>query len=115
VSRLTERPLLQLFRPSPVTCAEIAPHPHPTTSAYTVARAPLSCRANAPFIRRAAPHPALNARCAMDGFDTITMSWARPQLPMQTVTGPEGHMTMPMAPMDPYDRRSAFDVETFAG
>jgi hypothetical protein len=43
----------------------------------------------------------------MDGFDTITMSWATP-MPMQTVTGPEGHMQMPMVSMDPYD-------ETFAG
>jgi hypothetical protein len=47
----------------------------------------------------------------MEGFDTITMSWATP-MPMQTVTGPEGHMSMPM---DPYDQRSAFDAETFAG
>lgn len=51
----------------------------------------------------------------MDGFDTITMSWATPQLPMQTVTGPGRHVAMPMAPMDLYDQRSAFDAETFAG
>jgi hypothetical protein len=51
----------------------------------------------------------------MDGFDTITMSWAHPAVPMQTVTGPEGHMAMPMVPMDPYDRRSTFDAETYAG
>jgi hypothetical protein len=50
----------------------------------------------------------------MDGFDTITMSWATP-MPMQTVTGPEGHMQMPMVSMDPYDQRSTFDAETFAG
>ncbi|KAH7077979.1 hypothetical protein BKA63DRAFT_410586 [Paraphoma chrysanthemicola] len=54
----------------------------------------------------------------MEGFDTITMSWATPmpmQTPMQTVTGPEGHMQMPMVSIDQYDQRSAFDAETFAG
>ena len=50
----------------------------------------------------------------MDGFDTITMSWATP-MPMQTVTGPEGQMQMPMVPMDQYDQRSTFDAETFVG
>ncbi|KAF2828361.1 acid phosphatase [Ophiobolus disseminans] len=48
------------------------------------------------------------------GFDTGTMSWLTP-MPMQTVTGPEGHMSMPMVPMDQYDQRSTFDAETFAG
>ena len=51
----------------------------------------------------------------MDGFDTITMSWANPAMPMQTVTGPEGQMGMPMVQMDQYDQRSTFDAETFAG
>ena len=47
----------------------------------------------------------------MEGFDTISMSWANP---IQTVTGPEGQLQMPMVPME-YDQRSAFDAETFAG
>jgi hypothetical protein len=50
----------------------------------------------------------------MEGFDTMTMSWATP-MPMQTVTGPEGQMVMPMVPIDHYDQRSAFDAETFVG
>ncbi|KAH8732292.1 hypothetical protein GQ44DRAFT_793790 [Phaeosphaeriaceae sp. PMI808] len=50
----------------------------------------------------------------MEGFDTITMSWAN-SMPMQTATGSEGQMPMSMMPMETYDQRSTFDAETFAG
>ncbi|KAF1947919.1 acid phosphatase [Clathrospora elynae] len=51
----------------------------------------------------------------MEHFDTSTMSYMPLPLPLQTVTGPDQQMAMPMVPMDPYDQRSAYDAETFVG
>lgn len=51
----------------------------------------------------------------MEGFDTITMSYLATPMPMQSVTGSDQHMAMPMVPMEQYDQRSTYDAETFAG
>jgi hypothetical protein len=98
------------------------PPPPPSTPTPTPARRPPAVtgvlphgRAHAPTRHRPAHHREPFTHAAMDGFDTITMSWAHPAVPMQTVTGPEGHMSMPIVPMDPYDQRSTFDAETYAG
>jgi hypothetical protein len=45
----------------------------------------------------------------MEHFNTNTMSY----IPLQTVTGPDQHMAMPIPPQ--YDQRSNFDAETFIG
>jgi hypothetical protein len=45
----------------------------------------------------------------MEHFNTNTMSY----IPLQTVTGPDQHMSMPV-PLQ-YDQRSNFDAETFIG
>jgi len=51
----------------------------------------------------------------MEHFDTSTMSYMPIPLPLQTVTGPDQQIAMPMVPMDQYDQRSTFDAETFIG
>lgn len=51
----------------------------------------------------------------MEHFDTTTMSYMPMAIPMQTVTGPDQQLAMPMVPVDQYDQRSAFDAETFIG
>ncbi|USP73710.1 hypothetical protein yc1106_00984 [Curvularia clavata] len=51
----------------------------------------------------------------MEHFDTTTMSYMPMAIPMQTVTGPDQQLAMPLVPVDQYDQRSAFDAETFIG
>lgn len=51
----------------------------------------------------------------MEHFDTLTMSYMSTPMPLQTVTGPDQQLAMPMVPMEHYDQRSAFDAETFVG
>ncbi|EFQ89236.1 hypothetical protein CFE70_009681 [Pyrenophora teres f. teres 0-1] len=43
------------------------------------------------------------------------MSYMPMPLPLQTVTGPDQQIAMPMVPMDQYDQPSTFDAETFIG
>jgi hypothetical protein len=51
----------------------------------------------------------------MDGFDTITMSYLATPMPLQSVPAPDQHPHLPMAPLDQYDQRSAYDADTFVG
>lgn len=51
----------------------------------------------------------------MEHFNTLTMSYMPTPMPLQTVTGPDQQMAMPLVPMDHYDQRSTFDAETFVG
>ena len=51
----------------------------------------------------------------MEHFDTTTMSYMPMPIPLQTVTGPDQQMAMPLVPVDQYDQRSTFDAETFIG
>ncbi|KAF2133269.1 acid phosphatase [Dothidotthia symphoricarpi CBS 119687] len=51
----------------------------------------------------------------MEGFDTITMSYLATPMPLQNAPAPDQQLPMSMAPMDPYEQRSTFDAETFAG
>ena len=46
----------------------------------------------------------------MEHFNTNTMSY----IPLQAVTGPDQHLSMPVPPLQ-YDQRSNFDAETFIG
>ncbi|KAJ4377659.1 hypothetical protein N0V83_000487 [Neocucurbitaria cava] len=43
------------------------------------------------------------------------MSYLATPMPLQTVTGPDQQLALPMVPMDQYDQRSTYEADTFAG
>ncbi|CAO2647747.1 Nn.00g086690.m01.CDS01 [Neocucurbitaria sp. VM-36] len=43
------------------------------------------------------------------------MSYLATPMPLQTVTGPDQQLALPIVPMDQYDQRSTYDADTFAG
>ena len=101
------------------------PRPTPTSRAchcalgrsfHIVIVPPLSSRACAHSTPVHSSSPARPHK-AMEHFDTSTMSYMPMPIPLQTVTGPDQQMAMPMVPMDQYEQRShtAFDAETFIG
>lgn len=50
----------------------------------------------------------------MEGFDTITMNYLAPSMPLSGVTAPDA-LHGPLLPLDNLDGHSNFDQETFAG
>jgi len=52
----------------------------------------------------------------MEHFDTLTMSYMSTPMPLQSGTGPDQQLALPMVPLEHYnDQRSTYDAETFAG
>ena len=50
----------------------------------------------------------------MEGFDTITMSYLTPSMPLPNATA-DNPLAMPLLPLDNLEQNSNFDADTFVG